>query len=424
MTIRVVLAEDNLLVREGVRALLETHSDIELVGFAADAPHLLATAAETKPDVVVTDIKMPPHFRLEGIDAAHKIRSEHPNTGVVVVSSHDDEEYAIALLGKGHRGLGYLLKDRIAEGDQLARAIREVANGGSMVDPIIAAKLSGRSETNEEEQRILSLMADGKGYGEIADVLGTTQEAVDHRVTAYFRRLAGEPSEAHLVDEFKRLHTAVIEKEASTVALSSFLPDQVAKRLTASPSEPITPQEVVVSVLFSDIRGFSTLAEMLSAREVAEIVTRHFSEMVTVVKEHGGTLDKFVGDAVMAFFGAPEAVPDHATRALRCALAMQARQHELNAEPWSENVDVLEIGIGVNTGQVIAGTVGGGGRLDYTVVGDAVNVAERVQNQAAGGEVLASAAAVAEAPEVNSAMIGPRQVEGRREWVELYRILP
>jgi len=423
MTIRVVLAEDNLLVREGVRALLESYGDIELVGFAEDAPHLLAAAAQAKPDVVVTDIKMPPHFRLEGIDAAHQIRSEHPETGVVVVSAHDDVEYAIALLGKGHRGLGYLLKDRIAEGDELVRAIREVASGGSIVDPVIADRLSSRGEAQDEERRILSLMAEGKGYGEIAEVLGTTQEAVDHRVTACFRRLAGEPGEAQLVDEFKRLHMAVIEREASTRALSSFVPDQVARRLTASPSEPITPQEVVVSVLFSDIRSFSTLAEMLSAREVAEIVTRYLSEMATVVSEHGGTLDKFAGDSVMAIFGAPEAVPDHAAQALRCALAMQARQQELNAEPWSGNVDALEIGIGVNTGQVIAGTVGGGGRLDYTVVGDAVNVAERVQSQAAGGEVLASAAAVAAAPEIDFELVGPRQVKGRREWVELYRIL-
>ena len=101
MTIRVVLGEDNVLVREGVRALLNSYDDIEVVGVAEDAPSLLATAAEHSPDVVVTDIKMPPSFQLEGIDCAHAIRDGHPDTGVVVLSAHDDEEYAIALARQG-----------------------------------------------------------------------------------------------------------------------------------------------------------------------------------------------------------------------------------------------------------------------------------------------------------------------------------
>ena len=114
MTIRVVLGEDNVLVREGVRALLDSYDDMEVVGVAADAPTLLSTAAEHAPDVVVTDIKMPPNFQLEGIDCAHTIRASQPGTGVVVLSAHDDEAYAIALLGKGQSGLAYLLKDRAA----------------------------------------------------------------------------------------------------------------------------------------------------------------------------------------------------------------------------------------------------------------------------------------------------------------------
>jgi DNA-binding NarL/FixJ family response regulator len=116
MTLRVVLGEDNVLVREGVRALLDSYDDIEVVGVAADAPSLLIAADEHAPDVVVTDVKMPPNFQLEGIDCAHTIRDRHPGTGVVVLSAHDDEAYAIALLGKGQSGLAYLLKDRIAQG--------------------------------------------------------------------------------------------------------------------------------------------------------------------------------------------------------------------------------------------------------------------------------------------------------------------
>src|SRR3970040_2259177 len=181
MSIRVVLGEDTVLVGEGVRALLDSHEDIEVVGVAADAPSLLAAAEEHRPDVVVTDIKMPPSFRLEGIDAAHEIRGRHPETGVLVLSQYDDEEYAIALLGKGQRKLGYPLKDGIAQGDELVRAIREVAAGGSAVDPTIAARLSGRSEAADEDREVLELMAGGAGYAVMAEALGTTQEAVDRR---------------------------------------------------------------------------------------------------------------------------------------------------------------------------------------------------------------------------------------------------
>jgi adenylate cyclase len=420
--IRVVLGEDNVLVREGVRALLDSYDDIQVVGAAADAPTLLAAAAEHVPDVVVTDIKMPPSFQLEGIDCAHSIRETHPDTGVVVLSAHDDEAYAIALLGKGHSGLAYLLKDRIAQGDELARAIREVHDGGSVVDPLIAERLSGRGDAEDRERAMLDMMAKGLGYAEIAASLGTTPEAVDRQVTDLFRRMAGDGAGAGLVDEFKRLHAAVVEQTTSRKTLASFVPVQLADRLAAHPDTPIEPQEVEVSVLFSDIRGFSTLAERLAARDVAAVVGRHLSAMAEVVLTHGGTIDKFQGDAVMAVFGAPEPLVDHAERALLCAIAMQARQAALNTDGWGADVPDLGVGIGVNTGQVIAGTVGGGGRLEYTVVGDAVNVAQRLQSEADAGEIVASASTVAAAPSIGCEPIGLRTVKGREEPVEVFRV--
>jgi class 3 adenylate cyclase len=134
-------------------------------------------------------------------------------------------------------------------------------------------------------------------------------------------------------------------------------------------------------------------------------------------------IDKFQGDAVMAVFGAPDPLEDHAERALRCAIAMQRRQRELNAGGWgTEAVDGLHIGVGVNTGLVIAGAVGGGGRLEYTVIGDAVNVAQRLQSEAEGGEVVASAATVAASGGVDAEPVGPRLVKGREEPVEVYRL--
>ena len=425
MSIRVVLGEDNVLVREGVRALLDSHEDVEVVGVAADAPSLLAAAAEHLPDVVVTDIKMPPNFQLEGIDCAHEIRASHPGTGVVVLSAHDDEAYALALLGKGQSGLAYLLKDHIAQGDELVRAIREVAAGGSAVDPTIAARLSGRDETVDADREILDLMAKGAGYAEMAETLGTTQEAVDRRVTELFRRMAvdAEAGGSRAVDELKRLHAAVVRKETAATAFRSFVPKQVADRLEAVGSMDGLRQELEVTVLFSDVRGYSTLAERLSPAEVAEVVGRHLAAMTEVILGHGGTVDQFVGDAVMAVFGAPEPAPDHADRALRCAIAMQARQAELNEEADGSGRPAIFMGIGINTGPVIAGVVGGTGRLEYTVVGDAVNVAARLQGEAAAGEIVATASTVAAAPSVTAEPVGPRQVKGRTEPVDVYRVL-
>ena len=423
MTIRVLLADDNVLVREGVRALLDVSDGIEVVGVASDAPTLLAAADELQPDVVVTDIKMPPLFQLEGINCAHEIRQDHPGTGVVVLSAHDDEAYALALLGKGHSGLAYLLKDRIAQGDELVRAIHEVAAGGSAVDPVIAERLSGRRETGEHDRELLELMSQGLGYEQMAEKLGTTQEAVDRRVTELFTKMASgaQSGEASAVDEMKRLHAAVVAKQTAAATLSSYIPQRVAERLAAG---DMTQEELEVSVLFSDIRGFSTIAERMSAREIAEVVGRHLSAMAEIVVDHGGTIDKFQGDAVMAVFGAPDPVPDHAVKALRCAVAMQRRQSELNTEGWgTAAIDGLFIGVGVNTGQVIAGAVGGGGRLEYTVIGDAVNVAQRLQSEAVGGEVVASAATIAAADGIAAEPIGMRTVKGREEPVEVFRVL-
>jgi class 3 adenylate cyclase len=422
VTIRVVLGEDNVLVREGVRALLDSFDDVEVVGVAADAPSLLAAAAEHQPDVVVTDIKMPPNFQLEGIDCAHAIRSNQPGTGVVVLSAHDDEAYAIALLGQGQSGLAYLLKDRVAQGDELVRAIREVAAGGSAVDPTIAERLSNRGDTGGDDAAILDMMARGMGYAEMAQALDTTQEAVDRRVTELFRRLAGAAGDGEAaVDELKRLHAAVVDRASAARTFRSYVPAQFAAKLDAGIA--VIQEELVVSVLFSDIRGFSAIAEQLSAGEIADILTRHLGAMAEVVVGHGGTIDKFAGDAVMAVFGAPDPLPGHAEQALRCAIAMQTRQAELNQAGWNGPIRELAMGIGVNTGMVVAGTVGGGGRLEYTVVGDAVNVAQRLQNEAGGGEIVASASTVGAAPGVSVQPIGHRHVKGRTESVEAFRVL-
>ena len=127
--IGVFLADDNLIVREGVRALIERNADLRVVGVAADYDGVVAGCADFEPQVLVTDVRMPPSFHREGIDAAKEVRKRHPGTGIVVLSQYDDPEYAVSLLAEGSAGYGYLLKDRVAEGNQLADAIRSVATG-------------------------------------------------------------------------------------------------------------------------------------------------------------------------------------------------------------------------------------------------------------------------------------------------------
>jgi class 3 adenylate cyclase len=204
--------------------------------------------------------------------------------------------------------------------------------------------------------------------------------------------------------------------------LASFLPPEVAELVEASPSALSLREELEATILFSDIRGFSTLAERLPPRKVAEVVGRHLAAMTEVVTAHGGVLDKFAGDAVMAVFGAPRPVTDHARRALGCAVAMQQRQLALNDDAARAGLPRFAIGIGVNTGTVTAGTIGGAGRLDYTVLGDAVNVAQRLESEAMGGEILVSAATVARAGADHAEPVGSKRLKGRQELVETYRI--
>src|ERR1700760_23175 len=164
--IRVFLADDNLIVREGVRALINARKDLDVVGVAADYDELVSGAEATRPQVLVTDIRMPPTFTREGIDAAREVRKRYPGTGVVVLSQYDDPEYAISLLAEGSSGYGYLLKDRVAEGSQLVDAIRAVATGGTALDPAIVEALvrpvvqPGGLTPSEEE--LLGMVAEGK----------------------------------------------------------------------------------------------------------------------------------------------------------------------------------------------------------------------------------------------------------------------
>ena len=194
MSITVFLADDNLLVREGVKALMELSDDLEVVGVAGDFDGLVEGATAAEPQVVVTDIRMPPSFRREGIEGAKIVRKRHPGTGIVILSQYDDPEYAVSLLSDGAAGYTYLLKDRVAEGDQLARAVREVATGGSMLDPKIVEALTQPVNADalltRDEEMLLDHVAEGTPIKAIAVSLGTTPVDADTRIEQLFVKLA------------------------------------------------------------------------------------------------------------------------------------------------------------------------------------------------------------------------------------------
>ncbi|MCU1688881.1 MAG: DNA-binding response regulator [Pseudonocardiales bacterium] len=199
--IAVVMAEDNLLVREGVRGILAASAEISLLAVCANAAELRAAIAEHSPDVVVTDIHMPPDLADDGIRIARELRRDRPGVGVVVLSSRDDPQHALDLLEDGASGRAYLLKERVAQPGQLLNAIREVAGGGSVVDPRIVESLihaSTRSPTSApsaldslsaRERDVLGAMARGGNNTSIAAELFITVRAVERHINSLFAKL-------------------------------------------------------------------------------------------------------------------------------------------------------------------------------------------------------------------------------------------
>ncbi len=198
LVIRVVVAEDNYLLREGIRQLLESVDEVDLVATAADLPSLERAIAENNPDVVITDIRMPPTGTDEGLRAAEKLRDERPEVGVVVLSQYIEPEYALALLEKGAAGRGYLLKERVSDIEQLVIAVQEVARGGSVIDPKVVevlvqartrAPASALAELTPREMEVLDLLAQGRNNAGIAARLFLSERAVEKHINAIFSKL-------------------------------------------------------------------------------------------------------------------------------------------------------------------------------------------------------------------------------------------
>lgn len=195
MGARVVIGEDEVLLREGVVRLLH-ESGFDVVGQAADAPDLLRKVSAHRPDVAIVDIQMPPDRTDDGLRAALTIRERHPETGVLVLSQFLEERYALELIGDSAEGVGYLLKERVADIPAFVDAVSRVAAGGSALDPEVVARMLGRRRRHDplepltvREREVLALMAEGRSNRGVAEGLVVTEHAVEKHVTNIFRKL-------------------------------------------------------------------------------------------------------------------------------------------------------------------------------------------------------------------------------------------
>ncbi|MGB8197990.1 MAG: adenylate/guanylate cyclase domain-containing protein [Acidimicrobiales bacterium] len=429
-TITVFLADDNVLVREGVRALIDRQSDLQIVGVGSDYDETVAGATAAAPNVLVTDIRMPPSFNREGIDAAKEVRKRHPGTGIVILSQYDDPEYAIALLAEGSAGYGYLLKDNLAQGNQLIEAIRMVATGGTALDPSIVESLmrpvTSDSELSDNEESLLAFVAEGKPIKAIAAARRLTPEAVDAQVEDLFRKLAAEVSAGHqgALDRLRNLHRAIVDREEQGETLSRLLPGGIAEKLRNEGRRIGETERLNVTVIMSDIRSYSTIAEHADPSELAGQLNTHRAAMNRAIIGEGGTVMQFVGDAVMAVFGAPVPSDDHADRAVVAAASMHALQNEINATWEHDGLPAFGLGIGLSTGEVAAALLGSEERLEYTLVGDTVNLTQRLQQLASAGEtVISEPTKNALSLDIDVVELDAQLVKGRDTPVVSYKIL-
>lgn len=196
--VRVIVCDDDYLVRQGAKAVLERFGGLAVLGTAGDPDELRALYDRHRPDVVLLDIRMPPTFTTEGIDLAHELRARDPSPGIVMLSQHDDPEYALELLHDGSEGLAYLLKERLGDAERLLSAVEEVHQGGSVLDPKIVDSLmeaqrrrtvSRLAGLTPRELDVLGAMATGKGNGAIARELDISERSIEKHISAIFRKL-------------------------------------------------------------------------------------------------------------------------------------------------------------------------------------------------------------------------------------------
>src|SRR6202022_2181141 len=323
----------------------------------------------------------------------------------------------------------YLLKDRVAEGDQLFRAIRAVTTGGSMLDPRIVEALvrpaSQGTDLTPDEEVLLQLLAEGRPMKAIAVAQGTTPAAVDDAIQKLFLKLAQAASSGATgaLRRLKLLHQAIVDREEQGESLSRLLPTGIAEKLRREGRNIGGTETLTVTIVMSDIRGYSTIAEDADPTVLARQWNDTRAEMNRAILDQNGTVMQFVGDSVMAVFGAPLPDPDPAQRALGTARAMHDAQSAVNQRWAAQRLPAFHLGIGLSTGQVAAAMLGSEERLEYSLVGDAVNLCQRLQQFAQGGEtILSGPPHRALNGSADAQALPPAHVKGRHAPVQAYRI--
>jgi adenylate cyclase len=228
-----------------------------------------------------------------------------------------------------------------------------------------------------------------------------------------------------LTHSFNEMAASLREKDAIKRAFSRYVAREVVTEILKDPDKIVlTGERREVTVLFCDVRGFTSISERLSPEEVVSLLNAFYTLMIDATFKHDGTLDKFLGDGVMAVFGAPIFHADHSVRALRTALAMQAGIRDLSARRVAEGKDPLKIGIGVNAGSAVAGNVGTEARMEYTVIGDSVNLASRLESYAKAGQILISGHTYALVKSaIDARPLGPMKVRGKEDELDVYEVL-
>jgi adenylate cyclase len=232
-------------------------------------------------------------------------------------------------------------------------------------------------------------------------------------------------AEAAISFDNARAHEELSRRALERRALERFLDSAIVDKILASPDQVhLGGENQIATILFSDIRGFTRMSERMEPHQVVELLNEYFSEMTELIFENGGTLDKYLGDGIMAIFGAPLAKRDDSRRAVKTAIEMQRAMTQLNCKWQERGQNPLQIGVGVNTGSVTAGNIGSAKRMDYTVIGDAVNLASRLCANAAGGQILISESTFAEiSGHTPARRLAPIRVKGKEAPVEVYEIL-
>jgi adenylate cyclase len=401
--------------------------------FAAGAKTPLLTGDDLTLGVLVTDAMKDP-------DVSYVIVADHDGR----VLAHSDPQAAVKSTVDRPKGLEPL-KDRLLvqiyktpQGRVIDFAVPLVYSGvpvgalylGFSEEAITAALASARNQA-----LLITLVMVLAGLGGAVGLAALLSRPIFRLVQATGAIAAGNfnitlPVASRdelgvLTDSFNRMARSLREKEMIKRAFTRYVAREVVEEILKNPEKmALTGERREVTVLFCDVRGFTPLSERLSPEEVVLLLNDFYNLMIETTFKHDGTLDKFLGDAVMAVFGAPLAHPDHSARAIRTALAMQEGIVGLNERRARDGKEPIAVGIGVSAGEAVAGTVGTEDRMEYTVIGDSVNLAARLESNAKPGQILISHRTYERVRDlVDARPLGRIRVKGKEEEVEVYEVL-